>query len=367
VNILTINTGSSSVRLAAFLKVGDKPEELASAHYGDEIGSPEEIIRGFLQENGITKISVASHRVVHGGMRLATPCLITKDVEEEIHRLSSLAPLHNPRALEWIRGSRGALGSAVPQVAVFDTGFFASLPGHAATYALPRELLRKHEIRRYGFHGLAHQSMWEQWAGHHPERRGRGRLITLQLGAGCSASAIEDGRPLDTSMGFSPLEGLVMATRCGDVDAGAVTYIMREAGLSPGDAERMLNKSSGLLGLSGISEDMRALLADAGEGARLAVEIYCHRVKKYIGAYMAVLGGADAVSFSGGVGENAPRVREKALEGLGFLGIVLDPRANDNAVGKEGLISSAEGAVEAWVLPADEALVLAREAAALIG
>ncbi len=365
--VMTVNTGSSSVRLATFARAGASLLQRASAHFSGARHDPAEILRAFRKEHGIGDIAAVAHRVVHGGVRLTAPSRITAAVEAEIERLAPLAPLHNPRALEWIRACRALFGADIPQVAVFDTAFYADLPEVAATYALPRALSRKHGIRRYGFHGLAHQAMWRRWRALRPEVAdaavaGGDRVISLQLGAGCSITAIRDGRAVDTSMGFSPLEGLVMATRAGDVDAGALAFLARAEGLSLDRLERLLNEESGLLGLSGRSGDMRTLLETNDEDARLAVAVYCYRARKYIGAYLAALGGADAILFGGGVGEHAPAVRANMLAGLESLGIVLDADANRAAVGTEMRISGRTSKPEVWVVPVDEAAMLAQAA-----
>jgi acetate kinase len=365
--VLTINAGSSSIRLAAFDCDPDGPRKIGGGHYMLGDLRPEEILEGFLHEKSITYVEVASHRVVHGGRRLAATCLVEPDVEKEIEGLSSLAPLHNPVALEWIRICRDVLGDEVPQVAVFDTAFFEAMPEVAKTYALPRETCLRHEIRRYGFHGLAHKGMWKRWRKLGTGAENGGRVISLQLGAGCSITAVERGRPMDTSMGFSPLEGLVMATRPGDVDPGLLTYIQQKEGLSPEGLEEMLNRSSGILGVSGMSADMKTLLDSDENDARLAVELYCYRARKYIGAYLAVLGGADAILFGGGVGENAPEVRERILDGMQWCGIVIDKEANRASVGKESRISALKSSVDVWVMTVDEAEMLANEAMELIG
>ena len=260
---------------------------------------------------------------------------------------------------------RSIFGDSFRQIAVFDTAFYSRLPEAAAAYALPGELCRTHGVRRYGFHGLAHSAMLKRWQQTMPALEGGGRLITIQLGAGCSMTAIKNGRAVDTSMGFTPLEGLVMATRSGDVDPGLIAYLMKAAALSAEDIEGLLNNSSGLLGVSGTSGDMRVLLDSGEQGARLAVDLYCYRVRKYIGAYMAVLGGADAILFGGGVGENAPAVRERVLSGMQWCGIELDPALNADTIGKEGDISAASAMVRVRVIPVDEAAVLAQEAAVM--
>lgn len=364
--VLTVNTGSSSVRLAAFAPAGESLSRRASGQFSGERDEPAAMLRAFLKDHGVGAVAVVAHRIVHGGARLAAPCRIDAAVEAEIERLAPLAPLHNPRALEWIRACRALFGAETAQVAVFDTAFYATLPEVAATYALPRTLCARHGIRRYGFHGIAHQAMWRRWRELRPDIREGGRVISLQLGAGCSITAVRDGQAVDTSMGFSPLEGLVMATRPGDVDPGALTYLARAEGLSLDRLERLLNEEAGLLGLSGLSGDMRTLLDADDADARLAVEVYCYRARKYIGAYLAALGGADAILFGGGVGEHAPRVRAKILTGLGGLGIVPDPDANRAALGTEKCISRRSSETEVWVIPVDEAVPLAQAALAVM-
>lgn len=365
ITVMTVNAGSSSLRLAAFASEGESLSRRASGHFSGDRNDPAEILRAFLEEHGIGEVAVVAHRIVHGGARLTTSCVLDDEVEAEIGRLVPLAPLHNPAALRWVAACRAVFGAETVQVAVFDTAFYAALPEVAATYALPRALCARHGIRRYGFHGLAHEAMWRRWCALRPRARRGGCAITVQLGAGCSITAIRDGRAVDTSMGFSPLEGLVMATRAGDVDPGALTFLARAEGLSPDRLERMLNEEAGLLGLSGVSGDMQRLLESEDPAALLAVEVYCYRARKYIGAYLAALGGAEAILFGGGVGEHAPPVRAKILTGLGCLGIVLDPDANRAAVGTEMLISHRSSEAEAWVIPVDEAAILAQAALAV--
>jgi acetate kinase len=364
--ILTVNTGSSSCRLAAFVASEGRVSQEASDAFRIAEGheeAAERVLRTFLREHRVGGIAAAAHRVVHGGRRLVKSRLLDAWAEEEIGRLSPLAPLHNPAALAWIRACRRILGPDVPQAAVFDTAFFADLPPVAAEYALPRDLCFRHAVRRFGFHGIAHRAMWERWRDVRPDLDGGGRLITLQLGSGCSITAVADGRPRDTSMGFSPLEGLVMDTRSGDVDPGLLTYLMKAEGWAPEDLEKVLNEESGLKGLSGIGRDMPRLLEASADraGARLALDIYCYRARKYIGAYMAVLGGTDGITFGGGVGENAPAVRTKILSGMEWCGIDVDERANREAVGRDGRISPEGSAVEVRVVAVDETAVIARE------
>lgn len=364
--ILTINTGSSSVRLSAFSRHGDGLTELAGERHALNGNDPESLLREFMQTHGLAPADTVAHRVVHGGERFTGACLLDYEAEREIGRLAPLAPLHNPSALRWIRAAREVLGKNTAQVAVFDTAFFAVLPEIARTYAIPHALAKKHGLRRYGFHGLAHQAMWRRWCALRPDIPGGGRVITLQLGSGCSIAAIEEGMPRDTSMGFSPLEGLMMATRPGDIDAGLIAYLQHQEGLTPEQTGHLLNEQSGLLGVSGISADMRLLLESEEASARLAVELYCYRARKYLGAYLAVLGGADAIVFGGGVGENAAAVRQKILAGMEWCGIEIDPEKNRAANGMEVCISNQASRVAVWVVPGNEAAVLAREALAVI-
>ncbi len=371
--ILTVNTGSSSVRLAAFTCDG-RLKEVANTRHDLSARDPKAMLSKFRETHGLAQIAAAAHRVVHGGGTLTTSCLIDDKVEQEIDRLSPLAPLHNPVSLRWIRATREVLGAGVSQVAVFDTAFFTALPEVARTYAIPHELGKKHALLRYGFHGLAHQAMWLGWCnlkadtsrpGAPQELKGRERVISFQLGSGCSVTATENGTPRDTSMGFSPLEGLVMATRSGDIDPGLITYLQREEDLSPEKLDELLNEQSGLSGVSGRSGDMRQLLHSQNEWSQLAVELYCYRARKYLGAYLAVLGGAEAVIFGGGVGENVPEVREKILTGMQWCGIEVDSTKNRDSNGLSRI--SGEGSrVEVWVVPVDEAAILAREAVKIL-
>ena len=315
---------------------------------------------------GRADIEAVGHRVVHGGERFTRSVRIDDDVLRGIEDTIDLAPLHNPANLRGIAASRAVLGGGVPQVAVFDTAFHQTLPDHAYLYAIPYQFYRRYRVRRYGFHGTSHRYVAHRWRQLTGVPRDETRLVTLHLGNGCSACAIMNGDSVDTSMGFTPLEGLVMGTRSGDVDPAVLEYLSSKEGLSMGEAETLLNKSSGLLGISGLTHDMRELLAEAEEHddrrARLAIDIFCYRVRKYIGAYLAAMGGADAVVFAGGVGENAPAVRARIAEGLEWLGLTLDPTRNAAAVGgAEGRISADDGRLAAWVIPTDEELLIARD------
>ena len=358
--ILTINAGSSSVRLGVYRRDGDDWSPLASVRY-EGSSDDDAPLRAILAEAGVATPDVIVHRIVHGGDKLISSRVIDSAVEQEIDRLGALAPLHNPVALQWVRRARVAFGGETPQVAVFDTAFYARLPAVAAAYALPGELSRRLGIRRFGFHGLAHQSMWRQW------RRGRdgsdeGRTISLQLGAGCSITAIEDGIPRDTSMGFTPLEGLMMATRSGDVDPGVISHLQRAGAMTVEAVEEVLTHQSGLLGVSDESPDLRVLLASSRSEAHLAVDMFCYRARKYVGAYLAALGGVDAILIGGGAGEHLPEIRWRILAALEPLGVKLDPEANRAAVGEAARISTSTSPIEVRVIMVDEAEIMVEEA-----
>jgi acetate kinase len=360
-SVLTVNVGSSSVRLGLFT---DGAVALRARRLGRD-GQPAEALRAFVAEDAAAPRRVA-HRIVHGGARFRAPVRVDAGVERALEGLATLAPLHNPPALDWLRAARAVFAGAA-QVAVFDTAFFADLPERARLYGLPADLAPADELRRFGFHGIAHEAMWRRWRELRPDLPDGGRLVSLQLGSGCSAAAIAAGRPLDTSMGFSPLEGLVMATRPGDVDPGLLLHLQRAHGVGPDRLEEALNRRAGLLGLSGTSGDVGTLLAGGGDRARVALDVYCHRLRKYVGAYLAVLEGADGIVFGGGVGEHVPEVRRRALAGLGFCGVELDEAANAAARGGEARLSRPGSACEIWALAVDEARVLAEAVLATAG
>jgi len=325
------------------------------------------LITGHTGISAVGEIEAVGHRVVHGGERFQRSVLVDADVRRGIEDTIDLAPLHNPANLRGITAAIDALGPGVPQVAVFDTAFHHTLPEHAYLYALPYQLYRRHRVRRYGFHGTSHRYVAHRYRQLTSTPRSETRLVTLHLGNGCSACAVAGGDSVDTSMGFTPLEGLVMGTRSGDVDPAILDYIAAKEGLSLPDVEALLNKQSGLLGVSGLTNDMRELLAEAEEHddrrARLAVEIFCYRARKYIGGYLAAMGGAAAVVFAGGIGENAAPVRARICAGLEWAGLVLDPARNAAHVGGlEGRISADGAGLEAWVIPTDEELLIARDA-----
>jgi acetate kinase len=361
--ILTLNSGSTSVKLAVYDTTGGgTPTRIASEHHsGGEI-EPRQMLADFLKKLG-SPPDVVAHRVVHGGTRFTAPVRLDAGVIGEIQKLSELAPLHNPKALEWIEAARAECSAKVVQVAVFDTSFFSGLPRKAAEYALPARLGVDHGVRRYGFHGLAHEAMWRRWCELYPALPEGGRLITVQLGGGCSMTALDRGRPVDNTMGFSPLEGLVMATRSGDLDPSVLPYLQKRLGLSSEQLVKLLNTESGLAGLAGNQGNPSELLADPAPASQFAVELYCYRLRKYIGAFCAVLGGCDGIVFGGGVGEHSPEVRERALAGMEWAGIELDAAANGAARGTEAAIQSAGSKVRVQVIPVDEEVVMVRGAA----
>jgi acetate kinase len=314
------------------------------------------------------EFDVVAHRVVHGGRRFTTAVVIDDSVIDGLEALCELAPLHNPPSLAGIRATKALLERAVPMVAAFDTSFHGAIPDYAASYAIPRELAIKHGIRRYGFHGLAH----EYSAGRYQEITGAAKedvnIITLHLGNGCSACAIRAGESVDTSMGFTPLEGLVMGTRSGDLDPALVAFLAQAEHVDAAAVEDWLNKRSGLLGMSELSSDMRDVVSgyDTNPRAQLAVDVFCYRARKYLGAYLAILGGAEALVFSGGIGENSPFVREKICAGMEWCGLLLDEAQNAARVGTEGCISKTSARIRIFVIPSNEEAVIARQTAMLL-
>jgi acetate kinase len=316
------------------------------------------------------EITLVAHRVVHGGEHFTRPTIVTDDVLARIEALNPLAPLHNPVNAAGIREMR-RLFPAVPHVAVFDTSFHHTLPARAYLYGLPYELYEKQAVRRYGFHGTSHayaSLRAAQWLGRAPAELA---IVICHLGNGSSLCAVHQGQSIDTTMGFTPGEGLIMGTRCGDLDAAILTFLQRNEGLSPAEIDELLNKKSGLLGLSGLSSDIRDVLEAANAGhhrASLAVEAYCYRVRKYIGAYMAAMGGLDVIVFTGGIGQGRTKVRALVLQGLTSMGITLDEERNLRARGFDEVccISADDSKVKVLVVPADEERMMAREALAAV-
>jgi acetate kinase len=317
--------------------------------------------------SSVQEIAAVGHRVVHGGERFAATTLIDDDVVQAIKAHIALAPLHNPPNLLGIEVAR-ALLPGVPQVAVFDTAFHQTLPAHAYLYALPSKLYREAKVRRYGFHGTSHRYVAQRAA----EMLGRPadsvNLITAHLGNGSSITAVENGKSVDTSMGLTPLEGLVMGTRSGDIDPAIIFHLARVEGMSLDDIDKLLNKKSGLIGLSGKSNDVRELLRLRNEGdkdAAMAIEVCCYRLKKYVGAYLAVLGRLDALVFTAGIGENSPFIRERVCSGLDRLGIKVDPEKNQAARGREADISPPGLETRVLVVPTNEEKLIAMDTFAL--
>ena len=368
--ILVLNSGSSSVKYRTVDHAQGRGERGLVERIGAAGGPPdhhaaiEEVFDRMPRDR--SRLRAVGHRVVHGGARFTGPTIIDDEVVRAIRELIPLAPLHNPGSLAGIEAARRALPQ-VAQVAVFDTAFHADLPDAAATYAIDRDLAATYGIRRYGFHGISHRYV----AGRTARLLGRPldelHLIVLHLGNGASATAIRCGHSIDTSMGFTPLEGLVMGTRCGDLDPAVVTYLQRVAGLSVSAVDDMMQQHSGLAGLCG-HNDLRDVLAARALGDRdatLAVEIYCRRIRKYVGAYHALLGRVDAIVFTAGVGEHAPAIRAESLHGLDGWGITVDHRRN--AAGADARLISADGApVAVCVVPTDEELAIAEDVAALV-
>ena len=321
--------------------------------------------------NSLADIDAIGHRVVHGGERFTQSTLINNDVIKEIEDCIELAPLHNPANLKGISAAREIFGKQIPQVAVFDTAFHQTLPEHAFLYAVPYQFYRRHKIRRYGFHGTSHRYVAYRYRRLLEIPREQTNVITLHLGNGCSIAAIKIGDSVDTSMGLTPLEGLVMGTRSGDLDPAIVEFICEKEGLNVHEVDTLLNKQSGLLGISGLTNDMRELLAETRENkdrrALLAIEIFCYRIRKYIGSYLAAMNGADAIIFTGGIGENSAEIRASICNELSWLGVELDSGLNENQTGeREKLISSENSRVKVYIIATNEELLIARDTARLI-
>jgi acetate kinase len=392
--ILVINCGSSSLKYCFYDTTNEAREARGQverigidgtklAHKGPKGEVKRELPKGGFAEafkamvaeltsketgviSGAGEVSVVAHRVVHGGEKFTTGTIITDETLARIEELNPLAPLHNPVNVAGIREML-RLFPAVPQVAVFDTAFHHTLPPQAYLYGLPYELYEKHGVRRYGFHGASHHYVSLRAAQFLQRRPNELRVVSCHLGNGSSLCAVDHGRSVDTTMGFTPAEGLIMGTRCGDVDAGVLAFLERTQGLTATQSEAMLNKKSGLLGLSGISSDMREVMKAADEGqhqALLALKSYCYRVRKYIGAYVASMGGLDTVIFTGGIGQGSAEIRALSLQGLGCMGITLDEQRNRDARGFSEVcrITTDDSKVTVLVVPTDEERMMAREA-----
>lgn len=319
----------------------------------------------------IGDIHAIGHRIVHGGEQLQKSVRINPEIIEKIEDCIELAPLHNPANLRGVRAATELFGEGVPQVAVFDTAFHSTMPETSYLYAVPYQLYRRHKVRRYGFHGTSHRYVAYRYRQLHQIEPEDVKIITLHLGNGCSACAIDRGASINTSMGFTPLEGLMMGTRSGDLDNSILEFLMHKEGMEVREIMTLLNKQSGLLGISGLTSDMRELLQEEAENndrrAKLAIEIYCKRAKGYIGRYFAEMGGAQAVVFTGGVGENSPDVRQRICEGLDCIGLYMDQKRNRSIRdGRSGEISTAESSLRAYVFPTNEELLIARDTVRVI-
>ena len=398
--VLVINSGSSSIKfqllemegervLASGLveRIGEEEGKISCSMYpGSSVRNTIEKITRIADhqsgmemvgevlcdaQNGVVRsrqeIGLVGHRVVHGGEAFHQPTLIDETVIAAIEENIPLAPLHNPANLDGIAVAR-ELFPAIPQVAVFDTAFHQSIPQRAHIYALPYELYERYRVRRYGFHGTSHKFVASECARLMGRRLSETNLITIHLGNGCSMSAIEQGRSIDTSLGMTPLEGLVMGTRSGDVDPAIHSFLERTANMDLRRIDAMLNKESGLKGICGRNDmrDIHAAAAEGDERARLAFEVQTYRNKKYIGAYMAVLGRVDSLVFTAGIGENDPLVREKSLDGMEHLGIDLDGEKNNRRFTEPGTIHSSGSRVQIWVIPTNEELAIARESLSVL-
>ncbi|MGB0908919.1 MAG: acetate/propionate family kinase [Nitrospirales bacterium] len=322
-------------------------------------------------DSDISNIDAIGHRIVHGGDQLSESTFINDHVLREIELANELAPLHNHACLAGISGVQAWLKKVVPMVAVFDTTFHRTLPDYAASYAIPHTLAERHHIKRYGFHGVAHASLAQSYASSTGSKLSHQRLITMQLGHGCSMTANAYGQSIDTSMGFTPCEGLMMGTRSGDLDPAIVSYLTKKEQVSARGVQSWLNEHSGLLGISGRTSDMRQLLdamtQQQDSPAKLAVDMFCYRIRKYLGAYLAVLGGADAIVFGGGIGENAPEIRSNICQEMKWCGIHLDPKRNQTAVGLQPgeaiRINTDDSQIAAYVIGTDEESWIASETA----
>jgi len=375
--ILVLNCGSSSIKYKLFdgsvpvlsgliERIGEEGSGVKDHSEGIKLMLEQVLASGKIKS--LSEIEAVGHRVVHGG-ELSKPTLLGKKSISKIKKYSELAPLHNPANLKGIEEMRKALPKAM-HVAVFDTAFHQTMPEHSFLYALPYEYYKKYRIRRYGFHGISHAFVSERAAKVLKKPLKKLNLITCHLGAGCSMAAVKKGRVVDTSMGFTPLEGLIMGTRSGDIDPGVLIYLGKNKGMGFEEIDELLNKKSGLLGISGVSKDVRIIEEKAEKGDRrckLSLKMFCYRVAKYLGAYAVVLGKVDGIVFTGGIGENSASVRREVCSYLKILGVKIDERKNKKAVKKERDISAAGSKIKVLVIPTDEEGMIARDVLSLIG
>ncbi|HSE43595.1 MAG TPA: acetate kinase, partial [Acidobacteriota bacterium] len=362
--------GSESlITLEAAGKAPTKDAEALRDHHAALEYAVRWIVSEESEISGVTSLAdihAIGHRVVHGGEKFRTSVLITDDVIKGIEDCIELAPLHNPANLKGIYAAKKLFGPGTPQAAVFDTAFHATMPEASYVYAIPYQLYRRHKIRKYGFHGTSHRYVAYRYRQLTGKSREDTNVITLHLGNGCSACAIKGGNSIDTSMGMTPLEGLVMGTRSGDLDPGLLEFLSHKEGMSLHEIDNLLNKQSGLLGISGLTNDMRELIDEEREHqdrrAKLAIDIFCRRVKKYLGAYLAEMNGADAIIFTGGIGQNSPLIRDRIISNLQWFGLELDSAQNNSLFDdKEGLISTQSSKLAVYVIPTNEELLIARD------
>jgi len=406
-NVLVLNSGSSSLKFQVIatdlerikqhqdqrlcrgeveriggeaiitFQAGDGPKRKFTAPLRDIAAALDYLVRYLASDKSnvtairsTADIQAIGHRVVHGGELFTESALVNEKVVQGIEDCIDLAPLHNPGNLQGITAARDLFGKDTPQVAVFDTAFHHTIPEQAHLYAIPYHLYRRYHMRRYGFHGTSHRYVAFRYRALQGLTREQTNIISLHLGNGCSATAIREGKSVDTSMGMTPLEGLVMGTRSGDLDPSIVNLINAKEGLAPSEVESLLNTQSGLLGISGLTNDMRGLLDELKQHddrrVRLAIEIFCYRARKYIGAFLASMGGADAVVFTGGIGENSPAIRARICAGMEWAGLKIDAAKNDQTIGKESVISSDDSKLLAFAIPTDEELLIARDTVRVI-
>lgn len=395
--ILVINCGSSSIKYKLF----DMTNSSVMAQGGvEKIGIPGSFLK-YTRNNGekaivekdvpdhsvgvqwifdmltdpqegciqsLDEVDAVGHRVLHGGDKFTESCVVNDQVKAQIEACFPLGPLHNPANLKGIMAVEALLPKC-PQVAVFDTAFHQSMPKESFLYAIPYELYEKHSVRRYGFHGTSHRYVSKRVLEFLGEKAEGSKIITCHIGNGGSIAAVKDGKSFDTSMGMTPLEGLMMGTRSGDIDTGAVTFLMEREGYNAKKMSDVLNKQSGLLGVSGVSSDMRevrAAIAAGNERAKLALDMFIYRIKKYVGSYIAAMGGVDTIVFTGGIGENVEVVRKGVCENMEFLGIKLDEALNDKIRGEEAIISASDSKVKIVVIPTDEEFMIASDTMDLV-
>lgn len=355
--------------LVHFEAVGQPPHKSA-APIRDHKQAVERVLQWFLNDSkllgSVGDIGGVGHRVVHGGEKFQKSVALNDEILAQIEDCIPLAPLHNPANLKGIRATQELLGASVPQVVVFDTAFHATMPPATYLYGIPYSMYRRHQIRRYGFHGTSHRYIAYRYRTQQQIAKEEVNIISLHLGNGCSACAIKAGESISNSMGMTPVEGLLMGTRCGDLDPSIVEILMQNEGLNVHEVDSLLNKQSGLLGISGLTGDMRDLLLERRENgdrrASLAIEIFCQRVRRYIGAYLAEMGGAQAIVFTGGIGQNAAEVRAEICQGLQWFGVELDEAANQKIQGEaSGAITVPGCRLPVYVIPTNEELLIARD------